>query len=127
MWCWYVPLCLSRCRTSIERSDTLVGFSISPEELYAQAASYIAANAISGWSNLSSVIGGLKNTPGLRWASPLDLKNTVEKVFVDTFGSKEEALAKLKAEKAKVGKQQFYSQLHVNLSPGCEEAYPEGT
>jgi len=32
----------------------------------------------------------------------LDLKNTVERAFVDTFGSKEEALAKLKAEKAKV-------------------------
>jgi len=44
----------------------------------------------------------LKNTPGLRWASPLDLKNAAERAFVDTFGSKEEALAKLKAEKAKV-------------------------
>jgi len=48
------------------------------------------------------VIGGLKNTPDLRWASPLELKNTVEKAFVDTFGSKDEALAKLKAAKAKV-------------------------
>ena len=79
-----------------------VGFNITPEELYARATSYISSNAISGWSNLSAVIGGLKNTPDLRWASPLDLKNTVERAFVDTFGSKEEALAKLKAEKAKV-------------------------
>jgi len=45
----------------------------------------------------------LKNTPDLRWASPLELKNVVEKAFTDAFGSKEEALAKLKAEKAKVG------------------------
>ena len=80
-----------------------IGFSITTEELYTQATSYITANAISGWSSLSSVIGGLKNTPELRWASPLDLKNTVEKAFVDHFGSKEEALAKLKAEKVKVG------------------------
>ncbi|KAF9651208.1 glutaminyl-tRNA synthetase [Thelephora ganbajun] len=78
-----------------------VGFSITPEELYARVTSYIAANAVFDWSSLSSVIGGLKNTPDLRWASPLELKNTVEKAFVDTFGSKEEALAKLKAEKAK--------------------------
>lgn len=70
--------------------------------MYTRTTSYIAANTISGWASLSSVIGGLKNTPDLRWASPLELKNTVEKAFVDTFGSKEEALAKLKAEKAKV-------------------------
>ena len=78
-----------------------VGFSITTEELYARATSYIAANAIPGWSSLSSVIGGLKSTPDLRWANPLELKNAVEDVFVDTFGSKEEALAKLKVEKAK--------------------------
>lgn len=48
------------------------------------------------------MIGGLKNTSDLRWANPLELKNAVEKAFVDTFGSKEGALAKLKAEKAKV-------------------------
>jgi len=80
-----------------------VGFSITPEELYTRATSYISSNAISGWPSLSAVIGGLKNTPDLRWASPLDLKNAVERAFVDTFGSKDEALAKLKAEKAKVG------------------------
>jgi glutaminyl-tRNA synthetase len=80
----------------------LPGFSITPEELYARATTYIAANTISGWSSLSSAIGGLKNAPDLRWANPLELKNAVEKVFVDTFGSKEEALAKLKAEKTKV-------------------------
>jgi glutaminyl-tRNA synthetase len=79
-----------------------VGFSITPEELHARATSHIAANTISGWSSLSSVIGGLKSAPDLRWANPLELKNAVEKIFVDTFGSKEEALAKLKAEKAKV-------------------------
>ena len=80
-----------------------VGFSITLEELHTRATSYIATNAISGWQSLSSVIGGLKNTPDLRWASPLDLKNAVESAFVGVFGSKEEALAKLKAEKTKVG------------------------
>lgn len=51
------------------------------------------------------MIGGLKSASDLRWANPLELKNTVEKVFVDTFGSKEGALVKLKAEKVKVKKQ----------------------
>ncbi|KAF9779998.1 glutaminyl-tRNA synthetase [Thelephora terrestris] len=78
-----------------------VGFSITPEDLYARATSYVTANAVSGWQSLSAVIGGLKTTPDLRWANPLDLKNAVEKAFVDTFGRKEDALAKLKAEKAK--------------------------
>lgn len=48
------------------------------------------------------MIGGLKSAPDLRWANPLELKNAVDKAFVDTFGSKEEALAKLKAEKTRV-------------------------
>jgi len=96
------------CFTAVDIGRQLVnlreflGFSITPEELYARTTAYIVANAISGWSSLSSVIGGLKNTPDLRWANPLELKNAVEKVFVDTFGSKEQALAMLKAEKAKV-------------------------
>ena len=61
------------------------------------------------------MIGGLKNTPDLRWASPLELKNTVEKAFVDTFGSKEEALAKLKAEKAKVENRRSIPGPHTDL------------
>ena len=104
----------------------LVGFSITTEELYAQAASYIAANAISGWPSLSSVIGGLKNTPDLRWASPLDLKNTVEKAFVDAFGSKEEALAKLKAEKAKVdNKKQLFITSHLPSPQDTKKPTPK--
>ena len=91
-----------RRRTGWVDPPDIAGFSITPEELYTRATSYIGANAISGWSSLSSVIGGLKNTSDLRWANPLELKTMVEKAFVDAFGSKEEALAKLKAEKAKV-------------------------
>lgn len=57
---------------------------------------YIKANAVAGWTNLGSTITGLKNTPELRWASPLDLKNAVEKAFLETFGAKETAKAKAK-------------------------------
>jgi glutaminyl-tRNA synthetase len=40
------------------------------------------------------VISGVKGTPELRWANPLELKNTVEKVFAERFGAKEAAKAK---------------------------------
>lgn len=72
------------------------------------------------------MIGGLKNAPDLRWASPLELKNAVEKTFVDTFGSKEEALAKLKAEKAKVDNGLLtHRALTLIIIAGCEETYAE--
>ncbi|THH16439.1 hypothetical protein EW146_g4195 [Bondarzewia mesenterica] len=76
-----------------------VGFSITAEELYAWATDHIKSNAITGWANLGAVIGSLKNTPELRWASPLELKNTVERAFVDTFGAKEPAKPKGKEPK----------------------------
>ena len=73
------------------------------------------------------MIGGLKNTSNLRWANPLELKNTVEKVFVDTFGSKDEALAKLKTEKSKVWLRKIDSRnFPLTFATGCKEANPEG-
>lgn len=99
-------MCLVSPQPSIQSANILIwhefaGFSITPEELYTRTTSYIAASDISGWRDLSSVISGLKSMPDLRWVNPLDLKNAVEKVFVDTFGNKEEALTKLRAGKTK--------------------------
>lgn len=82
-----------------KKCSRLAGFSITTEDLYKSVSSYITENAIAGWSSLSSVIGNLKTTPELRWASPLELKNAVEKAFTDMFGTKEAAA---KATKAKV-------------------------
>ena len=55
----------------------------------------MSSKAPVNWSALSGAIGDLKATD-LRWASPLDVKNAVEKAFTDAFGSKEEAEAKVR-------------------------------
>ncbi|KAI5124954.1 hypothetical protein M0805_007381 [Coniferiporia weirii] len=71
-----------------------VGFNISPEELISKVTDYVSSASLSGWANLSTSIGALKSTPDLRWANPLELKNAVEKVFVETFGEKTAIKAK---------------------------------
>lgn len=62
--------------------------------MYAQVSNYISSSAVTGWTNLSSVITGVKGTPELRWANPLELKNSVERVFTEKFGTKETAKPK---------------------------------
>jgi glutaminyl-tRNA synthetase len=73
-----------------------VGFSITSEELYDAVMSYIRENSVTGWPNLGSVISGVKASPALRWANPLEVKNAVEKAFTETFGAKEVAKSKAK-------------------------------
>lgn len=73
-----------------------VGFSITSEELYDAVTSYIRENSVTGWPNLGSVISGVKASPALRWANPLEVKNAVEKAFTETFGAKEAAKPKTK-------------------------------
>ncbi|KAF9481805.1 glutaminyl-tRNA synthetase [Pholiota conissans] len=77
-----------------------IGFSITSEELTSIVKIHIASSNIAGWASLGSVISALKNTPELRWASPLDVKNSVDQVFLDTFGPKEAAKLKAKEPKA---------------------------
>ena len=72
-------------------------FSITPAEFTTLIANYITTNAVSGWANLGPVISALKNTPELRWANPLEVKNAAEKAFVDNFGPKEAEKPKGKA------------------------------
>ncbi|KIJ20332.1 hypothetical protein PAXINDRAFT_166411 [Paxillus involutus ATCC 200175] len=73
-----------------------VGFTITSEQLDASVRKYIETNAVSGWANLGAVISGVKNNPSLRWASPLEIKNAVERVFAETFGAKEVGKPKAK-------------------------------
>jgi hypothetical protein len=80
----------SRCRSNV------IGFSITSEELYDAVMSYIRENSVTGWPNLGSVISGVKASPALRWANPLEVKNAVEKAFTETFGAKEVAKSKAK-------------------------------
>ncbi|KAG6869339.1 hypothetical protein C0993_000092 [Termitomyces sp. T159_Od127] len=76
-----------------------VGFSITSEELNDRVTKYIRSKAIAGWSSLGAVISALRATPEIRWANPLDVKNAVEKIFTETFGTKEAAKPKGKEPK----------------------------
>jgi glutaminyl-tRNA synthetase len=57
---------------------------------------YITAgvDTITGWANLGKTISGVKGTPGLKWADPLEIKNAVETAFTTRFGGKETAKPK---------------------------------
>jgi glutaminyl-tRNA synthetase len=77
-------------------SECGVGFSITPEDLYSTVADYIKTAAVAGWTGLGSTITSLKGQPTLRWANPLELKNAVEKAFLENFGPKETAKPKAK-------------------------------
>ncbi|KAF4601983.1 hypothetical protein EYR40_005184 [Pleurotus pulmonarius] len=77
-----------------------VGFTITAEELLGHVNEYITSNAIAGWDKLGSVITSIRNTPALRWANPLDIKNAVETAFNNTFGPKQAAKPKAKEPKA---------------------------
>ena len=72
------------------------GFSITPEELYNRISEFVASSHFVGWDQLNAAISGAKGLRELRWASPVELKTTVEKVFTEKFGAKEAAKPKSK-------------------------------
>jgi glutaminyl-tRNA synthetase len=45
---------------------------------------------------MGAAITALRNTPVLRWANPLEVKNAVESTLADRFGAKEAAKPKSK-------------------------------
>lgn len=73
-----------------------IGFTITDVQLAHHIKEYIDANSVTTWSHLGAVIGGAKNISALRWANPLDVKNTVERIFTETFGPKETGKSKVK-------------------------------
>lgn len=62
--------------------------------MLSKVSAHISSASVSGWANLSATISGLKASPELRWANPLELKNVVERVFTDAFGEKTAIKAK---------------------------------
>ena len=76
--------------------NVISGFSITPEELYNRISEFVASSAFAGWDQLNAAISGAKGLRELRWASPVELKTTVEKVFTEKFGAKEAAKPKSK-------------------------------
>lgn len=67
------------------------GVNLSPEEISAKVKEYFDSQTVEGWSGLMTFINGAKATPGLRWASPIEVKTSAEKVFTEKFGAKETA------------------------------------
>jgi len=73
---------------------TLKGFSITQEALSNAVSEYVNSPAVSGWTGMGAAITALRNTPGLRWVNPLEIKNAVESALTDRFGAKGEAKPK---------------------------------
>lgn len=96
-------------------SNISTGFSITPTELAAQVSAFITSSAASGWANLGAVIGGLKSSPELRWANPLEVKNAVETAFVEKFGPKTAAPAKGKVRPLCPGSSTFNKFIYLTI------------
>ena len=71
--------------------------------MYALVEAHVASNDIAGWTSLGPVVSALKNSPELRWAAPLDVKNAVDKAFIAKFGPKESAKSKTKVSRYSSG------------------------
>ncbi|RXW25236.1 hypothetical protein EST38_g598 [Candolleomyces aberdarensis] len=76
-----------------------VGFSIEPAQIVEHVKSYLTSNAVAGWANLGATITAVKSISEVRWASPVEIKNAVESVFLEKFGSKQAAPPKSKEPK----------------------------
>ncbi|KAG8901297.1 hypothetical protein FRB99_005412 [Tulasnella sp. 403] len=68
-----------------------VGVDLAPEEISSRVQSHFEAQAVEGWSSLMSFINSAKATRELRWAPPLEVKTSAERLFTEKFGAKEAA------------------------------------
>lgn len=92
MWCWSVRADAHSYDSS--QCITPKGFSITQEALSNAVSEYVDSPAVSGWAGMGAAITALRNTPGLRWVNPLEIKNAVESALTDRFGAKGEAKPK---------------------------------
>jgi hypothetical protein len=73
-----------------------LGVNLSNEEIEALVESHFNDQSPDSWAAIMGFISSAKGTPGLRWASPLEVKLAVEKLFTAKFGAKEAGGAKSK-------------------------------
>ncbi|TEB35799.1 glutaminyl-tRNA synthetase [Coprinellus micaceus] len=102
-----------------------VGFSIEPAQIVAHVKTYLTSNpSVTSWANLGATISGVKSTAEVRWASPVEIKNAVEKVFLETFGPKQAVQPKSKEPKkeASVAKK-VVTELTSSRKPVFEEGF----
>ncbi|CAE6470580.1 unnamed protein product [Rhizoctonia solani] len=101
-----------------------VGIELSLSDIAQRVNAYMTSKVPIGWSSLSGAIGDLKSTD-LKWATPLDVKNAVEKAFTDMFGSKEEAKTKAAKEAKKPANAAAATSASKGESTPASSAVPE--
>lgn len=92
--------------------------------MYVLVEAHVASNNIAGWPALGPVVSALKNSPELRWAAPLDVKNAVDKAFIAKFGPKESAKPKTKVSRCSsslVNRRRFNFLRNQNLRPKSQK------
>ncbi|KAJ1024666.1 hypothetical protein NDA13_004593 [Ustilago tritici] len=70
-----------------------VGVVVTPEQCRKAVQDYVASHRseldpVDGWPKLGSILAGLKATPQMRWASAVDVKNSVDAVLLAIYGPK---------------------------------------
>ncbi|KAI0269475.1 glutaminyl-tRNA synthetase [Russula aff. rugulosa BPL654] len=104
-----------------------VGFSITQEALSNAVSEYVDSPAVSGWAGMGAAITALRNTPGLRWVNPLEIKNAVESALTDRFGAKGEAKPKGKQEpKPAKATETEVSSASTSATPNPRSVFEEG-
>ncbi|EKM80055.1 hypothetical protein AGABI1DRAFT_106338 [Agaricus bisporus var. burnettii JB137-S8] len=102
-----------------------VGFSITPKELLDQVQNYLASNPATGWTSLGTTLNVLRGSSEFRWANPLEVKDAVEKVFLETFGPKV-AKAKVKEPKKETKKPTKQENPAENSASARKTVFEEG-
>ncbi|ORY32577.1 tRNA synthetases class I, catalytic domain-domain-containing protein [Naematelia encephala] len=101
-----------------------VGIDISSDDLPSLLQSYISSlpSAPDSWSSLGPLLGGIKSSASdLKWANPTEVKNSLETIFTELFGSKE-AAAKARAEAASAASKAKVQQSRPSASTASAEA-----
>lgn len=67
---------------------------MTAEQIAVKVKDYMTENASAlaetTWANLASAMSQLKIVEDIRWASPLDIKKSLESAFTEAYGTKEE-------------------------------------
>lgn len=92
--------CLSVLVLTLIRSPQ--GINLSAEQILTGVKEYFEVQAVEGWAGLMTFINAAKATPGLRWAAPLEVKTSAEKVFTEKFGAKETAASSKSKAKVRI-------------------------
>lgn len=79
-----------------------VGFSITSAELYTRINEFLASQSPPpSWDKFNTLITATRQDPGLKWASTLEVKNTLEACLTEKLGAKPAPAAKGKGKETK--------------------------